>query len=104
MTPLTTYLEAVRERTGRAANWRSADFGHDTQALLMAESGALQVAAKDTLLLVEMLERAVESLDEILYAGNVAAQGHWDDTAIMKDLAYESLKEIQSMASGKLTL
>lgn len=58
---LSTFKAEVRARTERAASWRSDDFGHDTHALLLAESEALQVAADDItrlLAIVERLERA----------------------------------------------
>ncbi len=60
MTPPT--LTEIRQRTERNASLRSDDFGHDCQALLVAESEALQVAANDIehlLALVEWQQRAL---------------------------------------------
>lgn len=63
MTPLQKLIAEMRARTERNANLRSDDFGHDTQALLVAESEALQVAAYDLALALDALEvyeRALE--------------------------------------------
>ncbi len=36
--------------------------------------------------------RLREALERILHLGNMAAQGHWDDTHVMKNIAYDALK------------
>lgn len=41
------------------------------------------------------LTRAVEALKEVLHEGNLAAQAHWDSTDRMKDIAFQTLKEIE---------
>ena len=64
---LTTRLAEIRERTEKAANWRSDDFGHDTQELLLAESRYLQVAADDIARLLKVVETLDGALNRIEY-------------------------------------
>lgn len=45
------------------------------------------------------LDIAKAALDEILHAGNMAMQGKWDDTEIMKNLAYAALVKLNQPMS-----
>ena len=66
MTPARKKIAEVRERTEKNASLRSDDFGHDCQALLVAESSALQVAAGDLDKLYQALELALGALDVVI--------------------------------------
>lgn len=57
-------LKEIEARADAASNMRSDDFGHDTQALLVAESDKLQeIAGTDVPKLLAMLRLAIEQRD-----------------------------------------
>lgn len=61
----------------RILAWRSDDFGHDIQALLDAESQALQEIGEDYLTLHAQLKLAVDALK--MYASLSGPAMHWPD-------------------------
>lgn len=70
MKDLTKLLEEIEARADKAASARSDDFGHNTQDLLLWESGQLaQFAETDIPRLIAALRVTLEALDEISYWG-----------------------------------
>ena len=62
MTNLNDYIEKVKKWSENVLNWRSDDFGHDTQALLLAESKALQDMGDHVEKLIRIVEVQAEAL------------------------------------------
>lgn len=92
MTDLDKLLAEIRERTERNAGLRSDDFGHDTHALLLAESEALQVAADD----IERLLRIVDVQREAL-----KHYSKLQDWAMLPEPAKDALAEAERIARGE---
>ena len=87
---------AIKERTEKAAAWRSDDFGHDTHALLVAESEALQIAADDIVYLLETVSKLRGALISIaafhLTEDQIKACGG-DEVLTDTQIAREALEE-----------
>lgn len=89
----TALLTQVKARTELAANWRSDDFGHDCQELLLAESRALQVAADDIARLIAIVE---------IYEGALRMIGAEGFPAVRRQLIAEAaLQAADKLASDE---
>lgn len=109
MTPTRKFCESVRERTELAANWRSDDFGHDCQELLLAESRALQVAADDFAKLLEIVACYEAALEKVWFGDNPKTERvDLDFGAVrslytareLSEIAHEALKAADKIAGG----
>jgi hypothetical protein len=58
-------LKEIRARTEKNASLRSDDFGHDTHALLLAESDALQIAADDIAYLLSLCDKQSRAIEHL---------------------------------------
>lgn len=64
--PIPESLAEMKKVNEARASMRSDDFGHNTHELLLAESDALQKCADDLAKLIEVVELAINELDEII--------------------------------------
>lgn len=95
-------LAAIEARTDHNASRCSDDFGHDCQALLVAESGYLQTAADDISDLVRALETALEALkDYSSLNGDAIIWPNRDACTYLEDPAKRALAKIDEIMRGQ---
>lgn len=86
-------LTEIRERTEKNANLSSDDFGHDCQALLLAESNALQIAAED----VRQLLAEIDRLEHLQSLPRVPSRDNFERIKAERD---SLSKECEALRSG----
>lgn len=78
--------------------WAKEVFWSDGEYSVAMVKGPGENPAEDLLVhyneLKAKLEIATGGLKQILYSGNLAILGKWDDTELLKDLAYKALVQL----------